>query len=223
MLGGKYAVIVAGGKGTRMQSAVPKQFLDIDGKPVIVHTIERFKRAISGLQIICVLPEGQMETWFQLKSQWNLVDVVETVGGETRFDSVSNGLKMIHADRGVVAIHDAVRPCIPIEVIENSFKVAGKSGSAVVSVPLKDSIRAVQGYTSKAADRSMFRIVQTPQTFKLDLLRRAFAKAENNHFTDDASVYESAGYDVTLIDGSYENLKITTPEDLEIARIFLTK
>lgn len=223
MQGEKYAVIVAGGKGTRMQSSVPKQFLQIHGKPVMVHTIEKFRKSVSSLTIICVLPRDQMDIWFSLKEKWELKDVLETVGGDTRFDSVRNGLSLIDEMRGIVAIHDAVRPCITEDVIANAYKVAGKSGSAVVSVPLKDSIREVAGYTSSAVDRTKFRIVQTPQTFKLDLLRRAFKKVDNNLFTDDASVFESAGYDVTLIDGNYQNLKITTPEDLEIAKIFLTK
>lgn len=221
----KYAVLVAGGSGTRMGSDIPKQFLPLMGKPILLHTIEQFLK-VEGIQIILVLPEKDVEFWGEIIShedfinpELNLMKVV--VGGNSRFQSVKNGLAYI-PDNALVAIHDGVRPLIDVKTINESFDVAAETGSAVTSVPLKDSIRETgQDGTNHAVERSKFRLMQTPQTFKADLIKKAYTAIEQDFFTDCASVLEFAGYSVNLIDGAYENIKITTPDDTIVAEALL--
>lgn len=220
-----YAIIVAGGSGSRMQSDVPKQFLLLRGKPILQHTLERFLAVSPQPYIILVLPARDRPTWATLCEQHQFyaagapVSIQLVDGGATRFQSVRNGLAAIpvmeNESLGLVAVHDGVRPYVSSEIIQVSYVTAARTGSAVTCVPVKDSVRQVTTGGSMALDRSRLRLVQTPQTFRLDWFRRAFQTNELPHFTDCASVLEHAGFPITLIEGSYENVKITTPEDLK--------
>ncbi|WP_234733495.1 2-C-methyl-D-erythritol 4-phosphate cytidylyltransferase [Tellurirhabdus bombi] len=219
----QFAIIVAGGSGSRMGNSTPKQFLPIGGLPILMHTIRRFFAYSPDIQAILVLPEAQISVWNALTDQYHFTEPTLVVpGGKTRFQSVQNGLKQIMAQDGLVAVHDGVRPFITPQIIQNSFETARQHGSAVTCVPLKDSARVVHADGSnQAVDRTQYRLVQTPQTFQLALFRQAFQTAEQPFFTDCASVVEHAGFPITLIDGSYENIKITTPEDLILAERIL--
>lgn len=222
-----YALIVAGGSGSRMGSAVPKQFLDLGGKPVLVHTLEKFLAYSPEIRLVLVLPEADFDRWNSIKRFLHSITpslphpVLVVPGGATRFQSVRNGLGVLSGE-GLVAIHDAVRPLVSVEVIRRSFEAAAQFGSGVVTVPAKDSIRQVsENGSSVALDRATLRLVQTPQTFRVSLIKKAFEQAESPRFTDDASVAEAAGFPIHLVEGSYENLKITTPDDLVVAEALL--
>jgi 2-C-methyl-D-erythritol 4-phosphate cytidylyltransferase len=225
----EYALIVAGGKGTRIKSPVPKQFLKIKGKPVLLHTIEAFYRYSEAIQIILVLPEDDFETWHAIvqKFQFNKPITLQK-GGETRFQSVKNGLAKIESnaclpEQGLVAIHDGVRPLVSPDIIGASFRLAAVHKSAVAAVRLKESIRMTDQDNTKAMDRSKFRLIQTPQTFQIALIKKAYEMKEDASLTDDASVAERAGHVISLFEGSYRNIKITTEEDLLIADALLSK
>jgi 2-C-methyl-D-erythritol 4-phosphate cytidylyltransferase len=214
----KYAIIVAGGSGSRMKSDIPKQFIEVGGLPILMHTLQRFKEADSAIEIILVLPASQFEYWKELCQKYKTVPHQLVAGGKTRFQSGLNGLKVID-NEGLVAIHDGVRPFVSTEIIKESFKIASEKGTAVVSVPSKDSVRV----NGQAIDRSTVRLIQTPQTFQISLIKKAFETEELSTFTDDASVAEHAGFEINLIEGNYENIKITTPEDLLWAEVILSK
>lgn len=217
-------IIVAGGSGTRMQSQVPKQFMAVGGQPILMHTMRRFYAYNPALQLVVVLPPAQLQMW-QALCFTHVFEIKHTVvaGGSTRFGSVKNGLAALTAPDGVVAVHDGVRPFVPVAVIREAFAIAAEKGNAVVAVPLKESIRQVFNTESKAVDRNQYRLIQTPQCFRLPLLRRAYELPEEPTFTDDASVVESLGEKINLVEGSYENIKITTPEDLIWAESFLKR
>ncbi len=220
----KYVVIVAGGSGLRMGTEIPKQFLELGGIPVLMHTIHKFYDAFPDIKVKLVLPEVQQAYWEKLCQRYSFTlshDVVN--GGKSRFQSVKNGLDSISSTDGIVAIHDGVRPFVSKEIILKSFAVAIESGNATAAVAMKDSIRVVEEGISRAVDRSAYRIIQTPQTFKLDLIKKAFETPELSGFTDDASVFEKAGHKIILIDGSYENIKITTPEDMILGEALLRR
>ncbi|WP_026632828.1 2-C-methyl-D-erythritol 4-phosphate cytidylyltransferase [Dyadobacter alkalitolerans] len=216
-------IIVAGGSGSRMKSELPKQFLKINGLPILMHTIHAFRKYSDALQIVLVLPAEQMIFWKQLCEEHSFqIAYTLVAGGDSRFASVKNGLNSIRDHEGLVAVHDGVRPVISKEIIAAGFARAAEQGSAVTSVPLKDSIRKVEeGGKNLAVDRTAFQLIQTPQTFRLDWMQQAFAVDYNDQFTDCASVLEAAGYPIHLIPGAYENIKITTPEDLRWAEIYL--
>jgi 2-C-methyl-D-erythritol 4-phosphate cytidylyltransferase len=218
----KYAIIVAGGSGSRMKSDLPKQFIEIGGLPILMHTLKRFKEADVDIELILVLPKSQFEFWKELceiHSEFMKAIPHQLVeGGESRFQSGKNGLQVIE-DEGLVAIHDGVRPFVYTEIINESFRIAEKKGTAVASVASKDSVRV----NGQAIDRSTVRLIQTPQTFQISLIKRSFETPELATFTDDASVAEHAGFKINLIEGSYENIKITTPEDLLWAEVLLRK
>lgn len=198
-----------------MKSDVPKQFLRIDGEPIIVKSIRKFLEYDSEVKVIVVLPETHLNEWEAIKFQYFPdADIASTTGGITRSASVLSGLALIE-NEGLVAIHDAVRPYVSVSSIKDSFDSADKNGSGVVTVPLKDSIRELENNSSIARDRSNYVLVQTPQTFKVKEIKKAYEKAGTGLFTDDASVFEAAGYAVSLVNGSYDNIKITTPEDLK--------
>jgi len=215
----KFVVIVAGGKSVRMGGDIPKQFIEIKGKPVLMHTIEKFYNYDKLISIVIVLPHLQIAYWEELCRKYNFGirhRVVE--GGHERFFSVRNGLEAITDDNSLVAIHDGVRPLVSEETIARCFEVAETSQCAVPAVPAVDSIRIVTaGEGNKAVDRSLVRLVQTPQTFNTTLLKKAFYQQWEARFTDDASVFESDGNVVTLVEGNVENIKITSPADLIIA------
>ena len=220
----EHALIVAGGKGTRFRSSVPKQFLELNGKPILLHTVEAFFRYSDQINVIVVLPEEDHDTWRVITEKHRFqIPLTFQAGGATRFQSVKRGLELI--DDGFVAIHDGVRPLVTSEIIESSFRLARIHQSAVASVPLKESIRRVDDLSladgSKSVDRTRFRIIQTPQTFHSAMIRKAYAIDEESSMTDDASVAEKSGLPIFLFDGSYENIKITTPEDLAIAEALM--
>lgn len=215
----KFAVIVAGGSGTRMSSEVPKQFLTLAGKPILMRTIETF--CFDDIQIVVVLPENECSQWEELCREYDFkVPHSVIAGGNERFHSVKNGLASITQDQGLVAIHDGVRPLVTREVIKRAYTHAEKEGSAIASVPLKNSLRKINGSENMAVNRNAYRLIQTPQTFQLALIRQAFDTDYRSAFTDDASVLEHSGQDIHLIDGDYRNIKITTPEDLLVAESF---
>jgi 2-C-methyl-D-erythritol 4-phosphate cytidylyltransferase len=218
-----YGIIVAGGSGKRMNNTLPKQFIPIGGLPVLMHTIKRFIDYPKSINIVLVLPKDQITTWenlcrtYSFASSYPSFSIVE--GGETRFQSVKNGLQSIAEKEGIVLIHDGVRPFVSRKIIENAIKTTIQWGNAISSVPLKESIRAIEGDKNKSAERTAFRIIQTPQCFRLSFIKEAYEAPELPLFTDDASVAEYAGASIKLIEGAYENIKITTPEDLKLAEI----
>ena len=204
-----------------MKTDIAKQFLLLRGKPILQHTIEQFLAYSVDMPIRLVLPERDLAIWESLcdTHQFHPANVTTIIGGATRFQSVRNGLNSnpMELDKaGLVAVHDGVRPYVTPATIAESFATASHKGSAVTCIAAKDSVRLLSGDgISKAVDRAQVRLVQTPQTFRLDWFRRAFAGPEQPHFTDCASVLEFAGYPISLIDGDYENIKITTPDDLK--------
>jgi len=216
----KFVIIVAGGKGLRMGKEIPKQFLLLKGKPILMHSIEKFLSYDTQMQVILVLPKIHFSFWEDLSKEYNFdKKIIITEGGITRIESVHNGLKQIPLKtEALVAIHDGVRPLVSRKTIGKSFDLAQEKGSAVVVVPAKDSLREITQEGSKAVIRANFRQVQTPQTFKIEWLLDAYKKVKNTeNITDDASLVESLGYPIFLVDGEYSNIKITTPEDLLIA------
>ena len=221
-----YIIIVAGGKGLRMGSDIPKQFLPIGGKPVLMRTLERFREYSAELQIILVLPEAQQEYWHQLCKEYHF-DVEYTLanGGQTRFHSVQNGLAKVPDDaQGVVGVHDGVRPFPSIEVIKNCYETARTKKAVIPVIPVVETVRQLISNgqkNSKTVPRDQYRLVQTPQTFDIQLLKAANRQPYNDGFTDDASVVESYGYEITLVEGNRENIKITTPYDLKIAEVLI--
>ena len=217
----EFALIVAGGKGTRIKTKLPKQFLELNGKPILLHTLEAFLRYSDEITIVLVLPEDDFEIWKAICKKFNFnTPVIVEKGGETRFQSVKNGLNKIEGP-GLVAIHDGVRPLVSEDIIGASFRLAAVHQSAVAAVRLKDSIRMTDQDNTKAVDRSRFRLIQTPQTFDIDLIKHAYQIKEDASLTDDASVAEKSGHVISLFEGSYENIKITTQEDLIVAEALL--
>ncbi len=218
----KYAIIVAGGSGSRMKASVPKQFLPLGNKPILVHTIEKFLQ-INNLSIVLALPADAIAYWQKNStlyfSDLSRLKVVE--GGKTRFQSVKNALFSIEANVGLVAVHDGVRPFVTTEIIEKSFDLASQNSSAVVCVDSKDSVRLLDESGNRAIDRKNVKLIQTPQTFDLEILKKAYEVEDNDIFTDDASVVEHFGRAIHLMEGDYKNIKITSPEEMEIAEIFL--
>jgi 2-C-methyl-D-erythritol 4-phosphate cytidylyltransferase len=219
----EFALIVAGGKGIRIRSALPKQFLTIGGLPILMHTISAFNQYSSSIPIILVLPEDDFSTWHTLVEKHAFTrPVILQAGGDTRFQSVRLGLSRIEGP-GLVAIHDGVRPLVSQDIIGASFRLAAVHKSAVAAVRLKESIRMTDQDTTVAVDRSRFRVIQTPQTFDVDLIKKAYQIREEPDLTDDASVAERSGHRISLFEGSYENLKVTTPEDLVVAEALLAE
>lgn len=217
----KYIIIVAGGSGTRMNSDVPKQFILIDEKPVLMHTIEKFYHSFSGINIIVVLANQLVDEWKQLCEKYNFnIPHQLTNGGETRFHSVKNGLILV-PENAVVGIHDAARPLVSIETIKKTFDAAEKSGNGIPCIPISESIREINGNQNKTVDRNKFVIVQTPQCFHSSLIKKAFLQEYNSLFTDDASVLEATGEKINLVEGNKENIKITTAQDLIVAEVLM--
>jgi len=218
-----YAIIVAGGSGTRMQAAVPKQFLLLNGLPVLMHTLMAFNNCAAKPELILVLHAGFHTYWQQLCIEHHFTIPHQLVkGGETRFHSVKNGLEMIAADASaVVAVQDAVRPFTKGAIIDESYRYAAEHGNAIVAVKSRDSIRQVKGNTSVSLLRDEIYLVQTPQTFQISQLKKAYEQPYSAHFTDDASVVEQSGVAIHLIEGHHQNIKITFPEDIAIAEMML--
>ena len=218
-----YIIIVAGGKGLRMGSDIPKQFLPIGGKPVLMRTLERFRQYSPSLQIILVLPKAQQDYWQKLCKEYAFdIDYQLADGGETRFHSVQNGLAKIPDNaQGVVGVHDGVRPFPSIDVIRNCYETAREKKAVIPVIPVVETVRHLKGDTSVTVSRNDYRLVQTPQTFDIQLLKAANRQPYNEGFTDDASVVETFGFNITLVEGNRENIKITTPYDLKIAEVLI--
>lgn len=215
----KYAIIVAGGSGSRMNSELPKQFLLINNKPILMHTIEKF--AMDNIELILVLNVDYHEYWIKLCKEFNF-NIPHTLvkGGVNRFESVKKGLVQV-THKSIVAIHDAVRPLVSVDCIRKAYQEAEINGNAVLAVNSKDSIRRSQGNSSQTIPRNEIFLIQTPQVFPSDVLHKAYKEAYRNEFTDDASVVERLGIKINLIPGEYQNIKITYPEDLKIASTLL--
>lgn len=218
-----YAIIVAGGSGKRMGADLPKQFLELAGRPVLMHTIERFKTFNNDIEIITVLPENQLLFWAELQEKYSF-EVPQTLvkGGSARFYSVRNGLEFVNTP-GLVAIHDGVRPFVSIDTIKRCFEAAGRFGSAVPVISPAESMRMVTGTESIPVDRRNIRIVQTPQVFDSELIKKAYQQKYSPDFTDDATVFEMNGGKIILVDGNRENIKITNPEDLIISKALISE
>lgn len=215
----KAAVLVAGGRGTRMGAPISKQYLPIAGLPILMHTLSVFHQVDSAIELILVIPKDDFAYWEELCDKFQFQIPHQLVaGGNSRFQSVKNGISAISFEEGLVAIHDGVRPFVNESVIQESFEKAAETGSAVAVIALKDSIRKLTDDGKNFyQERQYFRLVQTPQTFDLKRIRKAFQVTELPQFTDDATVYEHQGWEVTLISGNPENIKITTPEDMDYA------
>ena len=219
----RYAIIVAGGKGLRMGGDLPKQFIPIEGRPVLMHTLDTFHACDSSIQLILVLPLDHQPYWAQLCRDYHFaVPHRIACGGATRFHSVQNGLTLVDASDALVAVHDGVRPFVSHAVIERCYRDAASYGAAVPVTPVVEAVRQLVGDSSVTVDRNAYRLVQTPQTFRVPLLRRAYEQPYCDAFTDDASVVEALGEAVHLVEGNRENIKLTTPFDLTVARALLT-
>lgn len=220
-----FAIIVAGGVGSRMKSDRPKQFLDLLGVPVIVRTIRCFTGYDPSIRIVVCVHRNYKLHLESVLEKHNLTSfhITITTGGETRFESVKNGLAAIGAITGIVAIHDAARPLVSHATIGICFDVAAAKGNAVPAIRVGESLRKISNNINHAVNRNEYRIVQTPQCFELQSIRRAFSLAEGNSFSDDASVLEAAGGTINLVEGNEENIKITSPHDLLVARAILSE
>ncbi len=216
-----YVVIVAGGSGKRMGAEVPKQFLELAGRPVLMHTIERFKAFDESIEIITVLPENQLRNWVGLQKKHSF-NVPQTIvkGGSVRFYSVRNGLEFVNVP-GLVAIHDGVRPFVSLDTIKRCFATAEKLGNAVPSVSPTESLRILSDKGNRPLNRLLVKQIQTPQVFRAELIKRAYLQGYKPEYSDDATVLEDTGETINLIEGNRENIKITNPEDLLISTALL--
>jgi 2-C-methyl-D-erythritol 4-phosphate cytidylyltransferase len=223
----EFAVIVAGGSGTRLKSKLPKQFIEIGSLPVLMHTINQFRSYSPAIQIILVLPENQITTWQALceKHHFSIENLNLVKGGDSRYQSCKNGISSINAPAAIVAIHDGVRPFVSKEVIKKGFDLAKTKGTAICCIECKDSARYLDeiNNTNSSLIRSRIRLIQTPQIFDLNILKKSYLGSELDIFTDDASVVEYAGFPINLFEGEPVNIKITTADDLIWAEIFLKK
>jgi 2-C-methyl-D-erythritol 4-phosphate cytidylyltransferase len=205
-----------------MHSAVPKQFLLLNGLPVLMHTINIFHNCQTRPEIIVVLPADSHDYWNELCDTHQFKIPHQLIsGGETRFHSVKNGLALINDEDAIVAVHDAVRPLITRDIIDESYECAAQYGNAIVAIKSRDSVRQIKDNRSVSLVRDEIYLIQTPQTFQLSQLKQAYLQPYNKFFTDDASVVEQTGVNINLITGSYQNIKITYPEDIAIAEFLL--
>ena len=216
-------IITGGGMGYRMGSSIPKQFLDIAGKPLIVHTIKTFLGFDKNIQIVVVLPELYFGLWNDIKQKYfKREQILPVSGGNTRFESVKNGLSLLSEDL-TIGVHDAVRPMVSSQVIARCYDLAQKEGSAIPVLPLTESVRKAEGNENYTVSREGMRIVQTPQVFRGSLLKKAYKALYEPDFTDDAIVVERLGVKIFLTEGNVENIKITTPFDLMVADCYFGK
>jgi 2-C-methyl-D-erythritol 4-phosphate cytidylyltransferase len=217
----QYAIIVAGGTGQRYGSNIPKQFLNLKGLPILMHTLNTFHAFNSGISLIVTLPSDYFELWKSLCKEYQFTVPHRIVaGGETRFYSVKNGLDTLEGD-GLVAVHDAVRPLVSHDTLLRCFETAKRTGNSVPVVALYDSIRELNGDKSKPVNRDAYVLVQTPQVFDLHLLKEAYKQNYNFDFTDDASVLEKKGVKIIMVEGNRENIKITNQTDMLIAEALI--
>lgn len=219
----KYVIIVAGGKGIRMSADLPKQFLKLGDKPILMHTILRFAEYDPTMKIIVVLPQDQQDFWKELCRQYDfMVPHKIANGGDTRFQSVKNGLAFIR-ETGLVGIHDGVRPFVTSEVIDRCYKTAEATGAVIPVIDILETVREVLPEGSRSVNRNSYKVVQTPQVFQNDLLLRAYNQLYREEYTDDATVVESCDIKVTLVEGNRENIKITTPLDMMLGEVIIQK
>jgi 2-C-methyl-D-erythritol 4-phosphate cytidylyltransferase len=215
------AIIVAGGAGTRMKGKTPKQFIEINDKPVIIYTFEAFHCYDNSIKFILALNSGYFTLWEKIIRRYPAFSELTVVsGGETRFHSVLNALEMVE-EESLVAIHDAVRPLVSRETISRCFKIAKTNGCAIPCLEISESVREIASAGTRPVDRDKLRTIQTPQVFRSDILKKAYQQKYSMDFTDDATVVENAGYTITLVEGNRENIKITTKEDLILIDAFL--
>ena len=215
----KYIIIVAGGKGLRMGGDIPKQFLPVCGKPVLMRTLEAFHAYDASMRLILVLPVSQQAYWKQLCEEYQFELVHEIAnGGETRFHSVKNGLALVEED-GLVGVHDGVRPFVSQEVITRCYEEAASLKAVIPVIGVVETVRHLTEEGSETVPRDQYKLVQTPQVFDVALLRRAYQQGYTDLFTDDASVVEALGEKVYLVEGNRENIKLTTPFDLKLAEL----
>lgn len=215
-------IIVAGGSGTRMGADLPKQFIELDGKPILMQTIDALYAIDNEMQLILVLPEDQMDFWEELceKHQWRVPHLVAN-GGASRFLSVKSGLELATGE--LVGVHDGVRPFISAKMIDRCFDSAERMKAAVPAVPIVQSLRKVNGDDNAAVNRDEYRSIQTPQCFRTSVLKEAFVKADRIDYSDDATVVEANGVSISLVEGDQENIKVTTPFDLQLARLIIAR
>jgi 2-C-methyl-D-erythritol 4-phosphate cytidylyltransferase len=204
-----------------MGTSTPKQFLALVGRPILVWTVEAFAKACPEADIVVALPATYMEQWVELSLAHKVPQHKICEGGATRFESVKRSLEMLDEDCNYIAVHDGVRPLVSEGLIDHTFDMAKKHGSAIPALPLTDSIRCVTESSSFSVDRTTLRSIQTPQVFREDILRAGYERAEQSDFTDDATVVESIGYNIMLCTGERRNIKITTPIDIDIAEVII--
>ena len=215
-------IIVAGGKGLRMGGDIPKQFLPVGGKPILMRTIDRFLQYDEKMQVVLVLPESQQDYWRTLCDEYHFSQPYTLAnGGETRFHSVKNGLVKVAPDALLIGVHDGVRPFVSLDTIRATYDEASRSEAVVPVIEVVETVRHLVDGKSITVPRSDYRLVQTPQVFSASLLRQAYEQPYTDFFTDDASVVERLGHPVTLVPGNRENIKITTPFDLTIAEAMI--
>lgn len=218
----EFVIIVAGGTGVRMKSDIPKQFLKINKTPIIVLSIQKFLKYNANINIVIAVHADYEKHLKQICTTYFSKSNIQIVlGGNTRFQSVKNALDSVPDEASIVGIHDAARPFVSTSVIKECYQVAAKKGNAVPAITLFESIRKASASGNKAVDRNNYKVIQTPQCFKTSLIKKAFKKAYSKKFTDDATVLEAIGEKIHLVEGNYENIKITNPNDLIIAKSYI--
>lgn len=218
----KSAIIVAGGVGKRMGVTIPKQFIRVQGKTIIEHTLDRFLSYDASINLVVVIHADYISEWKKIKSSRpEYTNIIETLGGATRFDSVKNGLGILSEHQGIVGVHDAARPLISVDLLTRCFDAVQKKGNAIPCMPSVESLRLLEGNNNSILDRSKVVRIQTPQCFNLKDLIQAYDQKNQDHFTDDASVFESFGHQIHLVEGEDQNIKITSPKDLDFFKFIL--
>ncbi|MDB0011204.1 2-C-methyl-D-erythritol 4-phosphate cytidylyltransferase [Crocinitomicaceae bacterium] len=213
-------IITAGGIGKRMQSDIPKQFIEVNGLPILMHTIKRFYDFDKACEIILTLPEDWLIYWSEIRIKYNFNVTHHVVtGGVERYDSIKNALKHCHSE--IIGVHDGVRPLVSKGTIERCLTKVSANGAVIPMLPLKESIRKVEGNSSTALDRKLYFSVQTPQFFQKEIIEKAYEQPFHERITDDASLVEEAGFEIDFVEGNEENIKITTPIDLKIINLFI--
>jgi 2-C-methyl-D-erythritol 4-phosphate cytidylyltransferase len=218
----EHVIIVAGGSGKRIKANIPKQYLDVNGKPLLVYTIEKFFGYNPGIKMIVVAHKDYLQHLNDLlKKYFPEKTIATTIGGDTRFDSVKRGLALIEPSAAVVGIHDAARPMVSVDTIKRCYEMASAKGNAIPVVEVSESLRIIENNTNKAVNRSNYKVIQTPQCFNVSTIKKAFEQEYSSLFTDDATVLERTGEKINLVEGNSENIKITHDRDLVLAQYFL--
>lgn len=218
----EHIIIVAGGSGKRIKGNIPKQFIEVNGKPLIVHTIEKFLAYNPDIKMCIVAHKDYLQRLTDLlKKYFPDKNIATTIGGDTRFNSVKNGLALVDENYSVVGIHDAARPMVSVDTIKRCYETAAQKGNAIPVVDMNESIRVIENNSNKAVNRSNYKVIQTPQCFNTATIKKAFEQDYSSLFTDDASVLEKTGGKIILVEGNIENIKITHDTDLILAQHLL--